>query len=151
MTCSLGCPGTEWHHGHFTTSSLPCQVQCNWATADAGDTVLGPTALHLSTLHTSTHLVPGGECSSRPPRVAPAAQGWLANVARGHRKHRVVLGFWSQKSACRDLQTLPGWMQSMQVRALRTRGDSAPRRLAVMPSFLRQPTLPPQAVFAPRE
>lgn len=31
----------------------------------------------LSTLHTSTHLVPGSECSSRPPRVAPAAQGWL--------------------------------------------------------------------------
>lgn len=83
-------------------------MRCNWATVDAGDTVLEPTVLHLSTLHASAHLFPGATCSSPPPRVAPAARGRLANVTRGHRKHHIVLRFWVQKSGiCRHC--LGGW------------------------------------------
>lgn len=112
---------------------------------DAGDTVLGPTQY---TAHKYTPR-PRRQVLQPPTTCGSSSTG----VARGRRKHCVVLGFWSQKPGCWDLQALPGGCRACRCRhwALRTWGDSAPGRLAVMPSFRRQPALPPQAVFTPRE
>lgn len=119
---------------------------------EAGDTAPGPAVLHLSSLHTNAHLVPGAECPGRPHVWQQQHRGGgLADVARDHRKHRVVLGFWNQKSGCRDLQTLPGRMQSMQVPALRTWGDSAPSGWLPCPPSSGSPDFASPGGFCPRE
>lgn len=95
-------------------------------------TVPGPTLQHLDVAHT----FPVGHGLAARLTAAPGAQGWLVNTARGHIKHQVVLGFWSQKldgRLCRD------WVGTEHRGAgiLRTWGTQLLSGQDVEPSFLK--------------